>query len=150
MFFVLTDILQALVLIFLAFSGFQSSRKRIWSKTTQWHITQWHISHGSTWRLWLVIKILNFPRHYGIYSIYDKSNPLLNEIKPMINALWPITTWGKNLQQTKCKNKLIQFNAVLSEGNNWLFFCDNNLNISQIQNWQEKMNQKDRLHIHIT
>jgi len=98
-----------------------------------------------------------FPRYHGIYSIYDKSNPLLNEIKPMINALWPITAWGKNLQQTECKRKLIQFNVVLSEGNNrlfrennQLFFCDSNLSISQIQNWQVKMIQKDRLHIHIT
>jgi len=25
----------------LAFSGFQSSRKRIWKKTSQWHVTKW-------------------------------------------------------------------------------------------------------------
>jgi len=69
MFFLLADILQALVLILfdeggvgsmkakrktrkqfqsLTFSGFQSSRKRVWSKTTQWNVTQWQISHGGT------------------------------------------------------------------------------------------------------
>ena len=73
----------------LAFSGFQSSRKRFWSKNSQWHVTQWQFSHGKhMWTMTSHKRLLIFQEIMEYIPFMTNVTPFLNEIRPMINALW--------------------------------------------------------------
>ena len=58
----------------LAFSGFFSTIKRVCLEAHNPTSVSTRNHMENTCRLWLVIKVLNFPRRYGIYSIYDQCN----------------------------------------------------------------------------